>query len=112
MITRCRAVALNFVASDRLNSPLKGDICAAKSDVHFTQATEKVDSRKGHSLKALDPKRPIREADMHPHLIERELRLGCLRFFGARRGAASVRYVHLLVFILEVLKHKQTDRRR
>lgn len=45
------------------------------------------------------------------NLIERELRPGCLLFFSARRGAASVRYVQSLVFILEVLKHKQADHR-
>lgn len=44
-------------------------------------------------------------------LREHELRLSCLRSFSARRGTMSVRYVRSLVFILEVFKHKQADRR-
>ena len=67
---------------------LKADVCDAPSDVGYG-------STSGHTFTKLN-------------LIKRELRLGCLRVFGARRGAA-VRYVHSLVFILEVFKHEQAD---
>ena len=84
----------------------KTDARAAKSDVRFTPESGRVRRK---------PSCPLRARSGHvfatSNLIECELSLGCLRSFSARRGALGVRYVHSLVFSLEVLKHEQADRR-
>ena len=62
---------------------MEGPFGADSEEKH--EPVSDIDTAGVDSLKALDPNRPIREADIAPHLFQGRPRAVCIELFGGRR---------------------------